>query len=517
MDKADSEPEKNNPSKDRNELGSFRASFDDPSFLSVDLSPGRRRKGRSAEDEDEEGDGESGKSGGGGKKPKPKPKDLEIGEFLASMLGSSMETQGLGAAVLKSGAASGLSDMASRESGYERSPTGVSSHNRDLMARGWEETSYRFDDVNEWRNFQVSMGGIQQNQQMTFTESLIKGNVREQTFMEMLRPEDSAAGKYRADKIDTKSLQRDVTKPITDAAQISQKAHEGLADVKEKIGNFMNDWNQAKTEALDVIKATAIDQGLDPMVAMDTLIPDNASTKSTAMAYVAGEMAFGAGTLATMGKTSFVANELGDDRKKLSRSEQESLLQESLRRLQSSAPQDTRASASATGGGSAPAVSADDQSENHWHNFEMDDLAEFIAADPMQEDDFKALIDLEYDLEENVINGNHADIREHYGKCGDLVAKAQVEIDAGNVAVQKLVDEATVVEDVRTAAQYDAAHVKLVGDSLTGFSRVATDLKMDSQSVNTVLDHEKLNTSALEVQLTLAINKKMDAGMSLAM
>ena len=126
-------------------------------------------------------------------------------------------------------------------------------------------------------------------------------------------------------------------------------------------------------------------------------------------------------------------------------------------------------------------------------------------------------MDLEYDLEENVINGNHADIREHYGKCGDLVAKAQVEIDAGNVAVQKLVDEATVVEDVRTAARYDAAHVKLVGDNLTGFSRVATDLGMDSQSVNTVLDHEKLNTSALEVQLTLAINKKMDHGMSLAM
>ena len=44
-----------------------------------------------------------------------------------------------------------------------------------------------------------------------------------------------------------------------------------------------------------------------------------------------------------------------------------------------------------------------------------------------------------------------------------------------------------VVEDVRTAARYDAAHVKLVGDNLTGFSRVATDLGMDSQSVNTCL------------------------------
>ncbi len=402
------------------------------------------------------------------------------------------------------------------EVGYGRSPDGVSSHPRDIMDRAGYEAAYSSDDPVYWQQFRVQMNGMQHNQQMTFTESLIKGNVREQTFMEMLRPEDSAAGKYRADKIDTKSLQRDVTKPITDAAQISQKAHEGLADVKEKIGNFMNDWNQAKTEALDVIKATAIDQGLDPMVAVDTLIPDNAATKGTAMAYVAGEMAFGAGTLATMGKASFVANEMGDETKKLSRAEQEALLEESLRRLQSSAPQDTRASASASGG-SAPAVSADDQSENHWNNFEMDDLAEFIAADPMQEDDFKALVDLEYDLEENVINGNHADIREHYGKCGDLVAKAQVEIDAGNVAVQKLVDEATVVEDVRTAAQFDAAHVKLVGDSLTGFSRVASDLNMDSQSVNTVLDHEKLNTSALEVQLTLAINKKMDHGMSLAM
>ncbi len=404
-------------------------------------------------------------------------------------------------------------DLTARESGYDRNPDGISNHDRDIMRRAEFEIG---DDVVQWRQFQVQMGGLPHNNQMSFTESLVQGNVREQTFMQMLRPEDSAAGKYRADKIDTKSLQRDVDKPITDAAQISQKAHEGLADVKEKIGNFMNDWNQAKTEALDVIKATAVDQGLDPMVAMDTLIPDSASTKGTAMAYVAGEAAFGAGTLATMGKASFVANEVGDERKKLSRAEQEALLEESLRRLQSTAPQDTRASASASGGG-APAISADDQSENHWQNFEMDDLAEFIAADPMQEDDFKQLVDLEYDLEENVINGNHADIREFYGKTGDLVAKAQVEMDSGNDAVRKLVEDATVVEDVRTAARFDATHVKLVGENLTGFSRVATDLDMDSQSVKTVLDHEKLNMNALEMQLTMAINNKLDTGMKMAL
>lgn len=404
-------------------------------------------------------------------------------------------------------------DLTARESGYDRNPDGISNHDRDIMRRAEFEIG---DDVVQWRQFQVQMGGLPHNNQMSFTESLVQGNVREQTFMQMLRPEDSAAGKYRADKIDTKSLQRDVDKPITDAAQISQKAHEGLSDVKEKIGNFMNDWNQAKTEALDVIKATAVDQGLDPMVAMDTLIPDSASTKGTAMAYVAGEAAFGAGTLATMGKASFVANEVGDERKKLSRAEQEALLEESLRRLQSTAPQDTRASASASGGG-APAISADDQSENHWQNFEMDDLAEFIAADPMQEDDFKQLVDLEYDLEENVINGNHADIREFYGKTGDLVAKAQVEMDSGNDAVRKLVEDATVVEDVRTAARFDATHVKLVGENLTGFSRVATDLDMDSQSVKTVLDHEKLNMNALEMQLTMAINNKLDTGMKMAM
>ncbi|MCL4678329.1 MAG: hypothetical protein KJ017_07040 [Alphaproteobacteria bacterium] len=404
-------------------------------------------------------------------------------------------------------------DLTARESGYDRNPDGISNHDRDIMRRAEFEIG---DDVVQWRQFQVQMGGLPHNNQMSFTESLVQGNVREQTFMQMLRPEDSAAGKYRADKIDTKSLQRDVDKPITDAAQISQKAHEGLSDVKEKIGNFMNDWNQAKTEALDVIKATAVDQGLDPMVAMDTLIPDSASTKGTAMAYVAGEAAFGAGTLATMGKASFVANEVGDERKKLSRAEQEALLEESLRRLQSTAPQDTRASASASGGG-APAISAEDQSENHWQNFEMDDLAEFIAADPMQEDDFKQLVDLEYDLEENVINGNHADIREFYGKTGDLVAKAQVEMDSGNDAVRKLVEDATLVEDVRTAARFDATHVKLVGENLTGFSRVATDLDMDSQSVKTVLDHEKLNMNALEMQLTMAINNKLDTGMKMAM
>ena len=80
--------------------------------------------------------------------------------------------------------------------------------------------------------------GFQQNDQ-TFTESLIEGNTRDQTFMQMLRPEESAAGKYKADKIDTQSLKRDVDKPITDAQQISQKAHEGLEDVREKIGKFL--------------------------------------------------------------------------------------------------------------------------------------------------------------------------------------------------------------------------------------------------------------------------------------
>ncbi|MCB9977095.1 MAG: hypothetical protein H6858_09575 [Rhodospirillales bacterium] len=515
MDTSESNPDKNDPPKASNELKPYQVNFHDPSMFDIGLGGVSTSRKKRSDDEDEEGDDSSGKSGGGGKRPKAK-QDLEIGEFLAAMLGSGMELQGLGAAAVKSGAAAGMEELDSRETGYERNPRGISSHNRDVMMRGWEESSYRFDDVGEWRTFQVQMAGIQQTQDMSFSQSLIKGNVREQSFMEMLRPEESAAGKYRADKIDTKSLQRDVTKPIKDAAQISQKAHEGLADVKEKIGNFMEDWNQAKSEALDVVKQTAIDQGLDPMVAMDTLIPDNSPTKATAMAYVAGEAAFGAGTLATMGKTTFLSNEIGEDRKKLSANEQKALLEESLRRLQANAPQDTRASPAATGG-AAPAVSADDQSANHWQNFEMDDLAEFLAADPMQEDDFKALVDLEYDLEENVINGNHAEIREYYGKTGDLVAKAQLEIESGNDAVKKIVNEATVVEDVRTAARYDATHVKLVGDSLTGFSKVATDLNMDSKSVKTVLDHEKLNTSALEVQLTLAINKKMDAGMSLAM
>ena len=399
-----------------------------------------------------------------------------------------------------------FSDLGMREPGYDRNPDGVSSHDRDIMMRADFE-----DDLVQWRQFQVQMAGpaFQENDQ-TFTESLIEGNTRDQTFMQMLRPEESAAGKYKADKIDTQSLKRDVTKPIDDAQQISQKAHEGLADVKEKIGNFMEDWNQAKSEALDVVKQTAIDQGHDPAVAVDTLIPDHAATKSTAMAYVVGEAAFGAGTLATMGKTAYLATEVGEERKRLSKSEQEALLEEATRRLAESAPQDTRANP----GGGGPSVSADDQSENHWQNFEAADLAEFLAADPMQEDEFAELVELEYELEENVINGNHAEIREFYGKTGDLLAKAELEISSGNVAVQDLVEEATVVENVKTVASFDAEHVKLSGDSISGVSTVITDVEMDTTTVNTVLDHEKLNTSALEVQLEMAINRKMDAGMT---
>ncbi len=401
-----------------------------------------------------------------------------------------------------------FSDLGMREPGYDRNPEGVSSHDRDIMMRADFE-----DDLVQWRQFQVQMAGpgFQQNDQ-TFTESLIEGNTRDQTFMQMLRPEESAAGKYKADKIDTQSLKRDVDKPITDAQQISQKAHEGLEDVREKIGNFMEDWNQAKSEALDVVKQTAIDQGHDPAVAIDTLIPDQAATKSTAMAYVVGEAAFGAGTLATMGKTAYVATEVGEERKRLSKSEQEALLEEATRRLQETAPADSRAS---PGGGGGPSVSADDQSENHWQNFEAADLAEFLAADPMQEDEFAELVELEHELDVEVINGNHAQIREFYGKTGDLLAKAELEINSGNVAIQDLVEEATVVENVKTVASFDAEHVKLSGDSISGVSTAITDVEMDTTTVNTVLDHEKLNTAALEVQLEMAINNKMDAGMRL--
>src|SRR5688572_23877911 len=104
-------------------------------------------------------------------------------------------------------------DLTAREPGYHRNPDGISNHDRDIMRRAEFEIG---DDVVQWRQFQVQMGGLPHNNQMSFTESLVQGNVREQTFMQMLRPEDSAAGKYRADKIDTKSLQRDVDKPITD-------------------------------------------------------------------------------------------------------------------------------------------------------------------------------------------------------------------------------------------------------------------------------------------------------------
>ena len=65
----------------------------------------------------------------------------------------------------------------------------------------------------------------------------------------------------------------------------------------------------------------------------------------------------------------------------------------------------------------------------------------------------------------------------------------------------------------KTVASFDAEHVKLSGDSISGVSTAITDVEMDTTTVNTVLDHEKLNTAALEVQLEMAINNKMDAGM----
>ncbi len=384
-------------------------------------------------------------------------------------------------------------------------------HSRDIT------NSFSYSDLTPSENFYSgdyqarSMTAIPdpitgfENQQ-TFTQSLIEGNTRTESLMQTMYPDR----KYDAPKVDTQSLKRDPTKKITDGQQVAEKTVGAQAETQEKIGQFKADFKQAKAEALTQFAESAKAMGVDPVAAADQMIGDQAAGKASAIAYVAAEAAVGGGTLATIGKASFLNNELSKEDKKLSPEQQKALLEDMLKNLQNPSPaqQDVQDGMSA----GAPAVDEPPESEIAWENMEIDDLAELLAADPEGEDqpELQELLQMEHDLEEVVDHNRMA--AETYGDyitSEKLIAHAE----AGNGAVEKMVDEASVVVDSEPMAQkFDAAAASLAGDSLSGIVLKANDTRFDSKTVETVIDMTQVDTASAAQHLEADVKNQFRAG-----
>ncbi len=346
-------------------------------------------------------------------------------------------------------------------------------------------------------------------QQQTFMQSLVEGNTREQSLMQTLFPEKSKAGAYKASiNGGAQSMKRDASQVVKDGAKVSDQRMGAQADVKEAKENFQADWSAARNEALAAFQEVTTEMGIDPKMAAETMIADDAPGKASAVAYMASEAAFGAGTMATLGKAAYVNMELNKSEKSLSPEQQEQILNAMLERLKNPPAQsnDTRAEASTSGGAIEAAVDTPEGSGADWAAMEMDDLAELLQADPdgLDQPEMQELMDMEYELD--LVEDNHMYVAEHYHETPTF-AKMVHSAESGNSAMNQIIMDAQVVDSVSSGpsgSDLDAAKIALTGDSMAGVSGtpiVASSDSFDAKQVSTHFEASLVNEPDVQTLL----------------
>lgn len=329
-------------------------------------------------------------------------------------------------------------------------------------------------------------------QQQTLTQSLVEGNTRNETFMEMLHPDKdfSAANFKLADNT------RDVNQKIADGSQIAKttsNAEQENAATREGLKEtHAKDMAQCK----DALDESAVANECSAEAAENTFMPQQEMTKFS--------LALNAFLPAAAG-VGYVVAELSKADKQLPAEKQKSILTDQLQILQSSSQQqDTRLSSAS----SAPKESANDA---HWENFDIDDLEEFMATPFDELEEVKEL-----DFVDNMIEmaqDNHRYIAENYASQGDLIGKGLHLAETGQSQVmQAQINQATVAQDI------DAGSVELAGYALGGIVKLnvpdmsANDAKFANVTeISTRIDQSKMDMPVVQNQLHSYIQNEMRA------
>lgn len=338
------------------------------------------------------------------------------------------------------------------------------------------------------------------------TPGLIANNEREGSLMSTIQPEKTKAGAYDAPDVKRGDYARDLKQPITDGQSMAEKhtAQRGMQE--DGIANFKADWIQARREAEGALEQVSKDMGFDPAAVRGLLVNTGGSEKSDAAAVI------GAGSLAIPASgATYVAVELSKEARKsnLTEEDQISLLKETMKSLQSSGPQDTRVSAAASGGGAEAAPPADGDGPQ-WQNMEIDDLAEFLAADPEGEDqeEMLALRDAEKDLD--IAEGWFEQYKEQYA---DVVTadKMYVTAAAGSSLMTDVIESAEVIT---AAPKVDVGDMILAGKSVEGISELKVEQvsEVDTSSLATKLNIQDVDMASARQALEGNIKAQFAAG-----
>ncbi len=338
-----------------------------------------------------------------------------------------------------------------------------------------------------------------------------------ETLMEKLHPDKN----YEGPDFKKQDNMRNVNLVVKDGEKIAKRTDFAKQENDEQKETLRQDFESDKAEAVECLKDAAVKNDCDPGAAVDTLVSSGAAaTKVEA----AGAMLIGgAGSLATMGAGAAVVATVSKEDQKLSPDKQRAILEDTLTQLQSKSPsnQDTRMSASMSGGGASAAPMADQKSEAHWENFDARDLEEFLATDVEDLPEMEALCEIECDIEE--AQENQRFVAENYGQTGDLVAKAEAAAASGQSRVLE-------AELQNATVAVDAAAVEITGMGLQGIVAMrlsedaSNDAKLDNvtdigeriamvsaSETETRYDYTLMNQQVLSSELGGGMQKQMQA------
>ncbi|MFP4098594.1 MAG: hypothetical protein ACLFP8_04805 [Alphaproteobacteria bacterium] len=230
---------------------------------------------------------------------------------------------------------------------------------------------------------------------------------------------------YKVDPIHTDNMKRNVGSAVKDSVEVAGQHANAVQDVREKKTAFVQDWKEAKGQAVGMLKDVAKDMGVDMAAVDQDLVGKGLPSPLGAAAALAADAMLGGGTLATIAGGATVVRELSKNEKKLPPEKQKALIEETLTRLQAGKKIDTR---EASSGGASEALAASEKKgggdQPDWAALSAKDLKEFLAADPEGEDqpEMKELANVEHHLQN--VSHNHQYVQDHYG---DVVTADKVE------------------------------------------------------------------------------------------
>ncbi len=220
-----------------------------------------------------------------------------------------------------------------------------------------------------------------------FRQSLMDGNTVQQTALSQLHPGQDFSPKATV----TVANQVDGTKGNASTAKAANLVAGGQGVLQEQRGQVLAQAQKDHRTASAALMETAKDMGFDQGAVAFQMLPQASPGKLQAAATVGADLALtGAGSFVTAGLNGGgLLFELGKHDKLLSPKEQESLLKETLERLQSpSQPQDTRQSA---GRAAMESLASADSTKPDFGNMDVKGLEAFLATPPEEQPEIAAI------------------------------------------------------------------------------------------------------------------------------